>query len=219
MKKRRCVFHFIEIIDRRCGMTKCDSCDCTETYVKDYLHKYSFKEQDIEFVLKRRFCESCDSLVYDAELDNAAGVKAIEIYNEKFGIPGEKIKKLRKGFNLSQELFSRVIGCAKKTLVSYELGTSIPNDIYALIIKSLLAKPETILTFVNVNKDNFSEEEYQKIMKNINNFLQNDIKDKNEPLNEFNGYTNLDKDKVRSMILYLSEDGHFLYIKEKNPPK
>ncbi len=188
-------------------MIKCDNCECTETYVKDYLHKYSFKGQYIEFVLKRRFCKSCDNLVYDSELDNAAGEKAIEVYNEKFGIPGEKIKELRKGFNLSQELFSRIIGCAKKTLVSYELGTSIPNDIYAIIIKSLIVKPETILTFVNVNKQSFSEDEYQKIMTNIKNYLKNNINDKNEPLNEFNGYTNLNQDKVRSMILYFSEEG------------
>lgn len=37
--------------------------------------------------------------------------------------------------------------------------------------------------------------------------MQNNIKDNNEPLNEFNGYTNLDKDKIRSMILYFSENG------------
>lgn len=138
-------------------MIKCDNCESTETYVKDYLHKYSFKGQDIEFVLKRRFCKKCYSLVYDSELDNKAREEAIKLYNEMYGIPGDRIKRLRKDLNLSQELFSRIIGCAKKTLISYELGTSIPNDIYAIIINSIVAKPETILTFIDVNKQNFSD--------------------------------------------------------------
>lgn len=186
-------------------MIKCDNCNSKETYIKDYLHRYSFKGQEVEFVLKRRFCKNCNSLAYDPELDNKAGEEAIKLYNEKYGIPGDKIKKLRKNFNLSQELFSRVIGCAKKTLISYELGTSIPNDIYAIIINSILAKPETVLTFVDVNKQNFTNQEYEKIIINVNNYLDNSKN--NNYLTEFNGYTKLDINKVKGMILYFSNKG------------
>ena len=41
-------------------------------------------------------------------------------------------KTLRNKYNLSQELFSKIIGCAKKTLISYEKGTAIPNDNYMI---------------------------------------------------------------------------------------
>ncbi len=187
-------------------MIKCDNCNSTETYIKDYLHKYSFKGQEIEFVLKRRFCKKCNSLVYDPELDNKAGEEAIKLYNEKYGIPGNKIKELRKNFNLSQELFSRVIGCAKKTLISYELGTSIPNDIYAIIINSIMAKPETILTFIDVNKHNFTDQEYKKIINSVKTYLANREACNND-LTEFNGYTKLDINKVKGMILCLASNG------------
>ena len=35
-------------------------------------------------------------------------------YNEEYGITKEEIVNLRTRFNLSQELFAKIIGCAKK---------------------------------------------------------------------------------------------------------
>lgn len=186
-------------------MIKCDNCNSTDTYVNDYEHIYSYKGQKVEFVLKRRFCKKCNSLVHDAELDNKALEEGLRLYNELYGIPGSKIKDLRKCLNLSQELFSRIIGCAKKTLISYELGTSIPNDIYAIIINSIIEKPEIILTFISVNKRNFTNKEYDRIINNVNNYL--DSMSACDDLNEFNGYTELSNDKVKSMILYFSNKG------------
>ena len=49
-----------------------------------------------------------------------------------------KVINLRNKFNLSQALFAKIIGCAKKTLVSYEKGTAIPNDNYKIILNSLI---------------------------------------------------------------------------------
>ena len=60
---------------------KCDNCSCKSTYIKDYVHNYNIKGKEINFISQRRFCNECDSLVYDAELDNEASRKAIEIYN------------------------------------------------------------------------------------------------------------------------------------------
>ena len=114
---------------------KCDICESTNTYVNDHNHKYVIKGKEINFVAPRRFCKNCDSLVYDAELDNHASEIAISLYNEKYGISKEEIISLRKKYNLSQELFSKVIGCAKKTLISYLLAiiVTIPTGIKNLI--------------------------------------------------------------------------------------
>ena len=68
---------------------KCDNCYCSNTYTKDHNHTYHIKGKKINFVSKRRFCENCNNLVYDKELDNLAGQKAIEIYNKNYGIPKE----------------------------------------------------------------------------------------------------------------------------------
>ncbi len=147
----------------------CDICGSTNTIIKNYEHIYKIKGKEIKFNLDRRFCASCGNLVYDDVLDNKASEKAIEIYNELYGIDKTQIINLRKSFNLSQELFSKIIGCAKKTLISYEKGTSIPNDCYLIILRSLLINPSLIFTLVNANKSQFTNIEYDKIMNKISN--------------------------------------------------
>lgn len=189
---------------------KCDNCLCKSTYVKDYEHNYNIKGKEIKFISPRRFCKECNSLVYDAELDNEASRKAIEIYNKNYGICKEDIVNLRNKYNLSQELFSKIIGCAKKTLISYEKGTAIPNDNYMIIINTLISKPDTIITLIESNKNQFTDKEYFRIKEKISKFSNNEkqlfyIKDF-EP-NEYNGYTKLDKNKIINLILMFAKKG------------
>ena len=189
---------------------KCDICGSTDTYIKQYFHSYIIKGKKIEFIADRRFCKNCDSLVYDHELDNAVSEIAIAKFNEQYGILGADITKLRNKFNLSQDIFSRIIGCAKKTLISYEKGKSIPNDSYLIILKSLLAKPETIFTLIEVNKGEFTDKELEKINSRIGSFEFNNadifgycILD--DELSEYNGYTKFSKEKLFNMILFFAE--------------
>ena len=188
---------------------KCDICKNEETYVKNYEHTYNIKGKIIKFNSERRFCKKCNNLVYDSDLDNNASIKAIEKYNELYGISKEKIINLRKKFNLSQDLFSKIIGCAKKTLISYEKGKSIPNESYLIILKSLLAKPEMIVTIIEANKDKFTEKEFNKINERIIDILPNNsknlISNNDCQLNEFNGYSKFSKEKIYNMILYFSD--------------
>ena len=172
---------------------RCDNCGSTDTYIKNHEHIYQIKGKEIKFNSDRRFCSKCNNLVYDEKLDNIASEKGIEIYNKLYGVPKEEIIALRKKYNLSQELFSKVIGCAKKTLISYEKGVSIPNDSYLILIKSLIANPEIIANLVEANKIQFTDKEYNKINNKISEFLANNEKQLllSEEYNptEYNGYT------------------------------
>ena len=187
---------------------KCDVCNCNETYIKDYEHNYNIKGKKINFVMPRRFCKNCNNLVYDSELDNNASLKAIEIYNKLYGLDKEKIVELRHSLKLSQDLFAKIIGCAKKTLISYEKGTAIPNDNYLIIIKCLIAKPDTIITLVNANKEQFTNREYNKIQNNFEKYSSNNIKNLYSDVDfipsEYNGYTRCDIVKIINMILFFS---------------
>ena len=188
----------------------CDICGSTETYVKNHHHVYTIKGKEITFNSERRFCSKCNNLVYDNKLDNIASKKAIQTYNDKYGLDKEKIVELRKKYNLSLELFSKIIGCAKKTLISYEKGTSIPNDSYLTIIKSLISNPSLISNYIEVNKQQFTDKEYNRINSKLSSFLKNNTKQLflNEEceLSEYNGYTKLDKNKVYNVILYLIDE-------------
>ena len=188
---------------------KCDICNCEETYVKEYSHNYKIKDKEINFIMPRRFCKNCNNLVYDSNLDNVASLKAIELYNKNYGIPKEDIIKFRNKLGLSQELFAKIIGCAKKTLISYEKGTAIPNDNYLIIIKSLIAKPETIETLVSANREQFTIKEYNKIQNSFEKYFSNNINslyyDSNCEPSEYNGYTKFNVEKIYNMILFLAD--------------
>lgn len=190
---------------------RCDFCNSSNTYINEHKHVYNIKGEEITFSSLRKFCSNCNKLVYDSELDDIASKKAIEIYNKKFGVTKEQILNLREKYNLSQQMFSKIIGCAKKTLISYEKGTSIPNDNYLIIIKSLISKPDTIITLIEANKDQFDEEEYLKIRDKLNIFYVNNntkqlfLNDEFKP-SEFNGYTKLNKDKIINMILFFADN-------------
>ena len=189
----------------------CDNCSSKEFYIKNHKHSYTFKGKTIEFESKRRFCRKCNNLVYDKELDEEAIRKALALYNSKYGIPKEKIIELRKKLNLSQDMFAKIIGCAKKTLISYEKGTAIPNENYVIIINSLLEKPNIIDVLIESNKYNFKEKEYNKIKTRILEFIaensysfDDDVEDK---LTEYNGYTSFNLKKAINMILYFAKEG------------
>ena len=189
---------------------RCDNCGSTDTYIKNHEHIYQIKGKEIKFNSDRRFCSKCNNLVYDEKLDNIASEKGIEIFNKLYGVPKEEIIALRKKYNLSQELFSKVIGCAKKTLISYEKGVSIPNDSYLILIKSLIANPEIITNLVEANKVQFTDKEYNKINNKISIFLANNEKqlllsEEYSPT-EYNGYTKLNKEKVYNMIIYFADN-------------
>lgn len=186
---------------------KCDICGSINTYVAMHKHEYEIKGKKIEFESNRRFCSECKNLIYDKYLDDLASLKAISTYNKKYGISKEKIIELRNKYNLSQELFAKIIGCAKKTLISYEKGTSIPNDNYIIILNSLLDNPYIIINLIESNKGQFTEKEYLKLQDRLiqNNNINQLFFDEEYVPTVYNGYTKLNKKKVLNMILYFSK--------------
>lgn len=184
---------------------RCDNCLSTDTYVKMHHYKYQIKNKEIEFDAERRFCSKCNSLVYDQKLDNNAGKQAISLYNKEYGLPKEEIINLRKKYNLSQEQFSKIIGCAKKTLISYEQGKSIPNDIYMITLKTLIDNPDVIINIFDSNKERFSEKEYTVISDKLKKTDFELLGNLDKKPSIFNGFTKFNSHKLVDLILMLSE--------------
>ncbi len=185
---------------------KCDICNSNETYIKEHLHNSEIKNIKVEYTSKRRFCSNCNNLVYDEILDNEATLKGFREYTKLVGIEPEKIIKLRKKYKLTQEQFSKIIGCAKKTLVSYEQGKSIPNDIYLVTLKTLLDNPTIIKYLINSNLERYCKEEYNIIIKRIETALEDELTEEFNPT-EYNGYTEFSHNKLKNLILLLSKNG------------
>ena len=83
----------------------------------------------------------------------------------------EDVKTLRKNYQLSLTDFSKIIGCAKKTLISYEQGISVPNDSYTITLNTLIKHPKVIFFLINSNRDRFTENEIKRISKKIYPFV------------------------------------------------
>ena len=188
-------------------MFKCDNCGSSDTYVKNYKHEYNIKGEKVIFEKERRFCRKCNKLVFDAYLDNDASKEAIKKYNNIIGICAEDIIKLRKKYSLSQEQFAKIIGCAKKTLVSYENSKSIPNDIYLITIKTLIDNSDIIIYLIDSNKNRFDDKEYNTIISKVKKGIGPNIKNSEDlTLSEYNGYTKLSFEKLKNLILILCKN-------------
>lgn len=189
---------------------KCDNCGSTDTYVKNNHNKFIKNGYDIEFDSEERFCKKCDCSVYDRELDNITLKKAIQVYNRQYGI-SEDIKKIRKEIGLSLDELANIIGCAKKTLISYEKGESIPNDTYLIIIKTILDNPESIKLLIRANRNMFEDKKLIRIEKKLNDYYANNSKglflNKETEASEYNGFTEIDIDKLINIITILSNKG------------
>lgn len=184
---------------------KCDFCGCEDSYVKNHYHEYS---NGVKFYSDRRFCFKCNEFIYDEDLDNEASIKAIIERNKMLGIDPKDIIALRKKYRLTQEQFAKIIGCAKKTLISYEQGKSIPNDIYLVTLKMLLENPEIIKNMIEANLDRYSEEEYNKIVLRLEDiYSKDDDLNIEQELTDYNGYCYYSFDKIKNLILKLSKGG------------
>lgn len=188
----------------------CTNCKENETIIKEGEKEFNVKGKKIKIKYKYRFCNKCNVQIYDEELDQETTKKLMREYHKKYGIEPQKIINFRKKYNLSQELFSKIIGCAKKTLISYEKGTSIPNDSYMIILKTIIENEKSIKPIIEANKEQFSNIEYSKIEKNIYNKIGNNIKTltgKEIELSTNNGYTNFNFEKLKSVISILTKNG------------
>ena len=96
-----------------------------------------------------------------------------------YTIDSNELKDLRRKYSLSLDDFSKIIGCAKKTLISYEHGNTIPNDSYVVTINTLIKNPELINYFIESNKERFTEKELNRITKKINSFVGDKCDKKN----------------------------------------
>ncbi len=175
---------------------ECNICGAI-TNIVEKEHSQPIKGTIINYTAKRRYCPNCDKIIYDKILDNDAIKKGLSLYLKKVGLEKEKIINFRKEHKLSQAMLAKIIGCAKKTLISYEQGSSIPNDTYLIVLKTLIENPSVIQYFIESNIEQYTEAEYNKIKKlNLIN--------ENEEVNEFNGYTNININKLKAIIAMLA---------------
>lgn len=193
--------------------------DCQKEVVGKLVSRcinYSFRKESFEMTETVMLCD-CGYELYDEDLANQSMKKLTKLYEERVGLGSQDIKEIRLKTNLSMELFARILGWSKATIVRYENGQNIPDVSHQAILKLIKDSPNFLLDYYADKKESFTNKEQNKIesaLTNSPNFDVNTVAEEavqyqveNKFPNIFTGYTNFVYEKVVSMVLFFSGKG------------
>lgn len=131
--------------------------------IKTEKNKYTYRRKDFLVVEEVHYCPKCGNILINDSFDNDM-YKIYDGYLKLFDLSFKKIKEIRTNLSLSQEVFSKILGWSKKSIVRYENSDSIPQGEYLNTYMILNENPYYIVKLLERQKNNFTEEEYYKIL-------------------------------------------------------
>lgn len=131
--------------------------------IKTEKNKYTYRGKEFLVVEDVCYCPKCGNILIDDNFDNDM-YKIYDCYLKLFDLSFEKIKEIRTNLNLSQEVFSKILGWSKKSIVRYENNDSVPQGEYLNTYMILNENPYYIVKLLERQRNNFTEEEYYKIL-------------------------------------------------------
>jgi putative zinc finger/helix-turn-helix YgiT family protein len=169
------------------------------------------------------YCRIEDDEFIPAKLLSQNLLAAKDAFRKNNGLlTSKEIKDIRDMYNLTQKEFSNMLGWGDATVQRYE-KKSIQDETYDQKIRQVKDNPKLALEELEKHKDKFTEEiflETQQLIlklikeKSIKYFKKQVIESQYiefmEP-SDFNGYKNIDLDKVEDIITYLAQFSSRLY--------
>lgn len=195
----------------------CDSCQKdVEALTIERTASYTFKDET--FKIKERVLQCpCGEDLYDELLDSETMKTLVSLYEDRVGLTLDEIKSIRNQYGLSMELFSRILGWSKATIVRYETGKYIPDSSHMHVLKQLKEYPEKIDDFYKRNKHKFNEKEQERINKRLATNDQRSVELRLEKVLNINyklyektldsGYGTFDLTKVMNMVSFFAQNG------------
>ena len=131
--------------------------------IKSEKNEYTYRGKHFFVLEDVHYCPNCKSILLNDSIDK--DMKNIyDCYLKLFNLSFDKIKKIRTKLNVSQEVFSKILGWSKKSIVRYENMESVPQGEYLNTYMILNENPYYIVKLLERQKENFSQEEYYKIL-------------------------------------------------------
>ena len=131
--------------------------------IKTEKNKYTYRGKEFLVIEDVHYCPNCGNILINDNFDSDM-YKIYNCYLNLFDLSFEKIKEIRTNLNLSQEVFSKILGWSKKSIVRYENNDSVPQGEYLNTYMILNENPYYIVKLLERQKNNFTEEEYYKIL-------------------------------------------------------
>ena len=124
------------------------------SYIANYTNTYDIRGHEIEITASARFEDQTHEVIPDLKLDDQAAKLALEKFREIYGVVSpEKMKNLRKKWNLSQRKFAKVLGWSPSTVALYETG-AIPNVSDNRLLKILIKDDKVMMEFIEDSQKN-----------------------------------------------------------------
>ena len=124
------------------------------SYIANYTNTYDIRGHEIEITASARFEDQTHEVIPDLKLDDQAAKLALEKFREIYGVVSpEKMKNLRKKWNLSQRKFAKVLGWSPSTVALYETG-AIPNVSNNRLLKILIKDDKVMKEFIEDSQKN-----------------------------------------------------------------
>ena len=124
------------------------------SYIANYTNTYDIRGHEIEITVPARFDDQTHEVIPDLELDDRAAKLALEKFRQIYGVVSpEKMKNLRKKWNLSQRKFAKVLGWSPSTVALYETG-AIPNVSNNRLLKILIKDDKVMKEFIEDSQKN-----------------------------------------------------------------
>lgn len=178
---------------------------------------FTFKGETFTTTEKVPVCSKCGEELTDDKLDSELMERLTDMYMERMGLSFKDIKNVREQYGLSMELFSKILGWSKATIVRYESGDYIPDASHLFILKKLKENPQELENFYKHNKQKFSEKEQLKTENYFKKFDSSLVEIKLLDLLKVNytiyektiesGYSKFHLEKLINMILFFANEG------------
>jgi len=123
-----------------------------EYYIKQEYDEYEL--HGVEFKVKQNnyYCAVCNDEIDGGNMQEKMDKMCLG-YLEHFGLSYDKLIKIRKRYNLTQEEFSKVLGWSNKSIVRYEKGQSLPQREYINTYLELEMNPYKLFYMVENQKE------------------------------------------------------------------
>ncbi len=186
--------------------------------VKTRKQTIAFRKEDVEVIYHYYEDFALENNLQEFTTTETDEVNIQQVYNqyrEKYNLPfPEEIQAIREKYQIPASKMSEVLGFGINVYRQYEAG-EVPNQSNARLIQ-LAKDPEEFKKLVLLSGA-FSSSEREKILKRIENLIQEETKgmnqwiidnyllDSSEKPSSKNGYQRPNIEKVRQVILYLVE--------------
>ncbi|WP_158524018.1 hypothetical protein [Paenibacillus bovis] len=181
---------------------------------------YNVRGKEVTFLAQQLVCPVCESEIANDEEDNRILKTAQLQYRLQHGMTGEEIRQVRQQYTngkqpMSRELFSQLINISKSALQKNEDEVNTPSKQLLRVYADLELQPELIVHYFKLQERHMSAKDVEKVRTFLNPYLQQAqsteqlLSDHYAPfaLTEQSGYTRLNVEKLKQMVLYFTRRG------------